>query len=602
MPLLSELKRRNVLRAAALYLAGAWLAVQIATQVFPFFDIPNSIVRGVVVALAVGFPFWLLLAWFYELTPDGLRREAPAAAERPAAPRPSHRAVDAAIFGALAAAVALLVAGRATTERPAQRTATAAQPVAAATSAPVSDRSIAVLPLVNASGHEDQQFFSDGLSENLIIALSKFDGLKVIGRNSSFQFRGANVDAKTVGAKLGVAHVLEGSVQHAGDEVRISTELVRTEDGSTLWSQRYDRPYADLFALQDEITQDVAAALEAKLLTTADAAQAADRPPGGNLDAYNAYLQGLFHMKRASEADLRKAIDAFTQATRLDARYAAAWTQLAGTWITLAILNLAADDAREAHAQARKALDVATALAPDLAQLHTTRGYYLGAVEFDWLGAEAEYRRATQLAPGDATARSGLANALASLGRVGEAVPLARSALADDPLHASWWRLLGAYLVVTGRLDEARDAALKAVTLYPESDSSYTQLAVVEIVRGDAAAALAAARKEPGHWRDIALALAAQIGPDRAAATASLERLVATQADAAALQIAEVYALRRDADRTFEWLHRALDDRDPGVVQLLYDPFLLRYRDDARFAAFCAQAGLPATTDARALP
>ena len=191
----------------------------------------------------------------------------------------------------------------------------------------ISEKSIAVLPFMDMSEKKDQEYFSDGLSEDLITALSQFPGLKVIGRTSSFNFRDSKDDSKTIGTKLGVAHLLEGSVRHAGDMVRVSAELIDASDGSTQWSERYDRPYKDLFGLQDDLTRAVGGALKAHLMPRENASvQQTDRPPSGNLEAYNIVLEGKYYLARDTDADTRKAIELFTRATQLDPRYAFAWS------------------------------------------------------------------------------------------------------------------------------------------------------------------------------------------------------------------------------------------------------------------------------------
>ncbi|MGH8212433.1 MAG: hypothetical protein ACREPP_04275, partial [Rhodanobacteraceae bacterium] len=282
MNLFDEMKRRNVLRAAVLYIGAAWALAQGGAQLLPFFGVPDWGVRWIVVAAAIGFPFWIALAWFYEFTPQGLKRES-AIGTSPSVARAAGKRLDRWIMAVLALAVVLLLTDVLVGRR-------SANPVSEA----VPFKSIAVLPLINASDDKDEQYFSDGLSEDLITALSQFAGMKVISRNSAFQFRGTNDDAKTIGAKLGVAHLLEGTVQRAGDVVRITAELINAADGSTVWSQHYDRPYKDLFKLQDDITQAVADALKAKLLTTPGVAAQSDRPPSGNLDAYDDFLLATF--------------------------------------------------------------------------------------------------------------------------------------------------------------------------------------------------------------------------------------------------------------------------------------------------------------------
>jgi TolB-like protein/Flp pilus assembly protein TadD len=461
-------------------------------------------------------------------------------------------------------------------------------------SRPQGAASIAVLPLANESGEAGQQYFSDGISEDLITALSQFPGLKVIGRTSSFQFRDSKEDSRSIGAKLQVAHLLEGSVRRSGDVVRVSAELIKTEDGSTQWSERYDRPYKDLFALQDEITRAVAGALKAKLLPSERAAAQSDRPPGGSLEAYNAVLQGQFYLLRLTEADWRKAIEFFTQATELEPHYALAWSMLSETWRALGEYYLEGAAAQEAYAKARAAADRALALSPELAAAHVARGNVLQAADFDWRGAEAEFRRATELAPNDTRVKFYLGAQLATVGEIEQAIALMREVIFTDPLGVTGHALLSEYLTGLNRLDEAERSIRKAIELQPSAESLHLQLAIIEIQRGNAQGALAAAQQEPpGIWQDVALAFARQIGSDRSAADVALKTLIDKGAGSSAYKIADVYALRNDANEAFAWLDRAWSNRDSGIQGLLCDPFILRYKDDPRFAAFCRKVGLP---------
>jgi TolB-like protein/Tfp pilus assembly protein PilF len=489
------------------------------------------------------------------------------------------------VLGAIAA-VAVFTLGYLTLER----LVPSKPPVRAATAT----NSIAVLPLANESGDASQQYFSDGISEDLITALSQFPGLKVIGRTSAFQFRDSKEDTRSIGSKLGVAHLVEGSVRRSGDIVRVSAELIDTSDGSTQWSERYDRPYKDLFALQDDITRAVAGALKTRLISAQSPSQQTDRPPSGNLDAYNALLQGKFYLERFTEADTRKAIELFTLATHLDPQYALAWSYLSGAWSLLSAEWLDFNPAQEANGKAQAAAERAIALAPDLASAHIARGFVLLTANFDWRGAEAEYRRALELAPADGDAKVSLAGSLGTFGQEDKAVELVQQALASDPLHASWYDSLGFGLLTENRLDEAERAIRKAIELQPSASHFHLDLTRIEIRRSDAKAALAAAQQEPaGMDQDAALALARQIGNDRAAADAALENLIARDATSDPYAVAQVYAIRNDADKTFEWLDRAWSYRDPGIGTLLVNPFLARYKDDPRFAAFCKKVGLP---------
>jgi TolB-like protein len=349
---LAELKRRNVIRAAGLYLVGAWLVVQVSSTVLPLFGAPQWITRSIVILLGVGFIPAMIFSWIFELTPEGLKRDDEVPAEESIAPD-TARKMDRMIIAVLA--LALLYFGFdkfvLAPQRDAALVATAQQQAGmkSAAASASDDKSIAVLPLANESGEKDQQYFSDGLSEDLITALSQFSGLKVISRNSSFQFRDSKDDSRTIGSKLGVSHLLEGSVRRAGDAVRVSAELVNAADGSTLWSEHYDRPYKDLFKLQDDITNTVAGELKTKLLSAPGAVVQSDRPPSGNLDAYNAYLQGKYHFARSTEADYREAIAQFTRATQLDPHYAAAEAGLSRTYSQLASVYLGGVTAQETY-------------------------------------------------------------------------------------------------------------------------------------------------------------------------------------------------------------------------------------------------------------
>jgi TolB-like protein/Tfp pilus assembly protein PilF len=466
---------------------------------------------------------------------------------------------------------------------------------------PTAAASIAVLPLANESAEAGQQYFSDGISEDLITALSQLPGLKVIGRTSAFQFRDSKEDSRSIGAKLGVTHLLEGSVRRSGEIVRVSAELIDTADGSAQWSERYDRPYKDLFALQDEITRAVAGALKTKLLSGVHAAAQGEQPPSGDLEAYNALLQGRFYFVRGADADSRKAIEFLTQATQLDPRYALAWSELSRAWLALSGDFLEGKAAQEANEKARDAAERALALSPDLAAAHNARGDLLQLVDFDWRGAEAEYRRALELSPNDAQAQFNLGSALASYGELDQAIWLTRQAIVTDPLRAGGYKALATYLMGLHHFDEAERAINKAIEIAPASAPLRSWLTIIEVQRGNAPAALEAAQQEPpGAFRGMSFAFARQIGGDQSAADSALRTFIEKDADQSAYQIAEVYALRNDAKATLEWLDRAWNNRDSGIQYLLFDPFILRYKDDTRFAAFCRKVGLPVPGEATA--
>lgn len=476
-----------------------------------------------------------------------------------------------------------------------------ASPLPAST-ATIPAKSVAVLPFANESGDKSQQFFSDGLSDDLITALSQFAGLKVISRNSAFQFRDSKDPSAEIGKLLGVAHLLEGSVQRAGDEVRITATLVNAGDGSIVWSQRYDKPYKDLFALQDAITNAVADALKAKLLTTSGAVVQSDRPPSGNLAAYAAYLQAKANSALGTAQGQRDALADLHEAIRADPHYALAYAALSERRVTKYRAGHTQTDGPQDVAQARAAIKTALTLGPDLAATHVAHGFLLYSIDFDWYGAEAEYRRALQLAPNQPRAKAQLATVLATLGHDRTAIALQRAAITVSPRDAGNWMVLSYMLVGRAQFAAAEQAIRKLMALSPSGGNTFTRLAIIEVLRGNPEQALDYARKEPSpEWQRFGIAMAAQIGPSRSAANAALRDLIAQDADTAAYQIAQVYALRRDPGAMFNWLNRAWAQRDVGIVQLLIDPFVLRYRSDPRFAAFCRNVGLPTTTDAVAM-
>jgi TolB-like protein/Tfp pilus assembly protein PilF len=606
--LFEQLKQRNVFRVAVLYVGTAYVLLEIFELFFHLLELPPWAGRIAVLIAVLGFPAVLLVAWVYEITPEGLKPTVQVPHGQ-SIRRLTGRRLDRAIIAVLVVALAYFVAdkfwiskhvaGTQSAAATAPETAARTSASAPATAFVPPPHSIAVLPLTNESGDASQQYFSDGLSEDLITALSQFPALKVIGRTSSFQFRDSKDDSKTIGTKLGVAHLLEGSVRHAGDVVRVSAELIDTSDGSTQWSERYDRPYKDLFALQDDLTREVAGALKTRLLPGERASSQSDRPPSGSLEAYNELLEGKYYYARFTEADIRKAIERFTLATQLDSKYAFAWSFVSRAWIDLNFF-LDVEPAKEAYERGRAAAETALALAPDFAGGHIARGRVLEIANFDWRGAETEFRWALELDPSDGPAKDYLAEVLAALGQVDTAIDLTKQALATDPLYADWYSSIASFFLGVNRLDEAEQSIRRAIALQPGAQEYHHFLTLIEVQRGNAPAALAAAQQEPpGLYQDAALALARQIGNDRVAADTTLKDLIERDATSMPYSVAQAYAIRNDADKTFEWLDRTLRERDPGIRNLLYDPFLARYKNNPRFAAFCRKVGLPTPAEVK---
>src|SRR6185437_13587843 len=420
---IAELKRRNVLRAGVLYIGAVWLLAQVITQLGPVFNAPVWIARAFLIAAAIGFPFWLAFAWFYEFTPQGLKRESDIAADA-SITRSTGRKLDKAIIATLAIAVVLLLANTFVWKKGAGLQAPAR--IAASVIVAIPEKSIAVLPLLNESGDPGQDYFSDGLSEELISALGQVRDLKVIGRNSSFRFRGAaQDDTARIGAELGVATLLEGTVRKQGDEVRVVASLIKASDGSQLWSQSYERQLKDVFVMQSDIATSVANALKASVF--GGAVMATDRPPGGNMAAYDAMLQGRYYAERRDRDDYIKAVAYYQKAIALDPDYALAYARLAiaQQWFNDWVAD--ADERKIASAQARANADKAIELAPGSALALGALGINQAWSDFDYHAAETTLKKAVALDPSNAETLSQLADVTACLGRLDEGIAMMRT-------------------------------------------------------------------------------------------------------------------------------------------------------------------------------
>src|SRR5215467_34970 len=507
----SELKRRNVYKIAVAYIVGGWALSQGIAQVLPVFDVPNWAIRMVVLLIIVGFPIALIIAWAFEVTPEGIKRteEADAAGQR-------SRGVAwiyVVLIGA-ALSVGLFFVGRYTAGHAAPRQSEAATTVPA--------KSIAVLPLINESGDPKDEYFSDGLSEELIAALAQISGLKVIGRSSSFRFKDRKEEPRAIGEKLGVSTLLDGTVRKQGDRVRIVAELVNAADGIQLWTRTFDRQLKDIFAVQQEIAEAVAESLKVKLFGIQEnPSQIATN----NVEAHNAYLQGHFHLLRRNAEDFRKAIDYYDQAIELDPLYALAFAERAEAWAFLGDLT---GQRPTAYPKARSDAERAVAIAPALAEARAALGWVRCLADWRFAEGLAELKRAKELSPANPTANDLLARIIVYLGRFDEAERQARQAVELDPLSTVTQANLSRVLLYAGKLDEADAVARRAAELQPTGAGSHRFQVLIAAQRGDGEAALREAQMEhdPG-FRRFELAVAHHVRGDKAAADAALADLIA---------------------------------------------------------------------------
>jgi len=577
----AELKRRHVYRVAIAYGVVSWLFIQVATQVFPFFEIPNWVVRLVVMVTILGFPVALIIAWAFEMTPEGIKR-ADDVSPNEYIPRWSTRRFVALIISVaiLGAAVPLVHLSRSKPSFLSRVTAASALP----------QKSVAVLPLLNESGSRADDYFSDGLSEELIAALAQIKGLKVIGRSSSFRFKGQKDDSKSIGEKLGVSTLLEGTVRKNDGRVRIVAELVSTVDGSELWSQTFDRELKDIFAVQAEIAKAVATSLELTLLgTDVDSAKNAATK---SVEAHNAYLQGHFYFQRRNLEGYVEAVNFFDQAIQLDPGYALAYAERSEAWTWIG--DLSGEKQKDAWSKAASDAEKAVAIQPKLAEAHAALGWARFFAEWRFDEGLAELRRAQQLAPWNATANDLLAPVVVYLGQFEEAEKLARQAIERDPLAYQARQSLARLFFVQGKLDEAEAAAEKAVDLQATATGCRRWQVFVAIERNDGEGALREAQLEPDErYRRFELALAYYAHGDQPAADAALAELIARDRNVMAYQIAEVYAWRGETDKAFEWLQISIDNHDTGTLSLLIDPLMRGLQRDPRYNSLVAKVGLP---------
>jgi TolB-like protein/Tfp pilus assembly protein PilF len=582
----AELKRRNVYKVAVAYIVAGWALSQGIAQVLPVFDIPNWVVRVLVLLIVTGFPIALVIAWAFEATPEGIKRTAvaDAASERSR----SKVWIYVVIVGALLS-IGLFFLGRYTAGNATPQHDASPARTAAATATP--QKSIAVLPLLNESGDPGDEYFSDGLSEELIAALGQIKDLKVIGRSSSFRFKDRKEAPKTIGEKLGVSTLLDGTVRKQGDQVRIVAALVNATDGIQLWTQTFDRELKDIFAVQEEIARAVAESLRVTLLGSKEKSA----PMATNsVEAHNAYLQGHFYSVRRNAEDYRKALDYFDQAIQFDPDYALAYAERSEVWTVIGDLT---GQRSTAFPKARSDAEKAVAIAPSLAEAHAALGWVRAFAEWKFAEGLSELQRAKELSPTNPTTNDLLARVIVYTGRMEEAERQARQAVDLDPLSAATQFTLGRVLFYAGKLDEADAAGRKMAELQPSASSSHRWQVLVAVQRGDGEMALREAQLEPDDTiRSFELALAQYIRGDHKAADAALADLIANSRDSLAYQIAQVYAVRHEVDKAFEWLQIAFDNHDGGMPSLLVDPLLSGLRDDLRYKNLVVKVGLPATS------
>lgn len=574
----AELKRRNVYKVAVAYAVVAWLLIQVATQVFPFLEIPNWVVRLVIAIVAIGFPIALVIGWAFEATPEGIKRTEVADAMPTASGQKKHAWIYVVVIGA-AISLALFFLGRYT----------AGNRAALATPNELPGKSIAVLPFESLSEDKANAYFADGVQDEILTRLAKVSDLKVISRTSTQRFKSATSDLREIAKQLGVANIVEGTVQKTNDQVRVNVQLINALNDAHLWAEIYDRKVTDIFAAESDIAKTIAETLQAKL--TGSEKTAMSKKPTANPEAYELYLKGRFFWNKRTGADLRKAIDFFNQAIAKDPNYALAYSGLADSYLLLSPYGAAAP--KDSIPQAKAAVKRALELDDTLAEAHASSARILSGFDFDSQRAIAEFERALQLNPNYATSHHWFAaGPLLALGRFDESITEGKRSIELDPLSMINNADFGNDYYFARRYDEAIAQLRKTIEIEPHSYLAHFYLGEALQLKGQMPDAIAEYRKAVELDDDpFALALLGQ-SYARVGRRDEANKILTQLNQEAKTRYVDAYGVglvflgMGDKNRAMDELERAYRENDGGdIYNVRIDPMLDDLRGDPRFEA-----------------
>ena len=593
MSLFRELKRRNVLRVGAAYVVVAWLAIQIVETIFPAFGFTDAAIRITTIVFAIGLIPTLIFAWAFELTPEGLKKESEVDRSQSITPNTGKK-LDRTIMVVLALALVYFAVDKFVLD-PQRDFAMEEQKVAEVEQArqegrtealveSYGDKSIAVLPFVNMSSDEEQEYFSDGISEELLNLLAKIPELRVISRSSTFSYKGKDIKLAQVAEELNVAHILDGSVRKAGNRVRIPAQLIEARSDTHLWSETYDRELEDIFAIQDEISATVVDQLKITLL--GDAPHIEETDP----EAYALYLQARHLGRQFTAESLERSIALYEQALAIDPHFVSAISGLASVIYNEAGRGMRPAD--EGYRLVRELTKRVLELDPENAIAHSLLG---GMYEYRERNLELAARhraRAIELAPGIASMFVTGAPMMMSLGRLDEAIAIQDYVIARDPVNPISHYNLGIYTLYAGRIEESVRSSLMVLRLSPDFTGAYYNLSMAQLLGGLPADALESARKEPFEpFRLLALIAARHALGQDAAADADMAKMVEKYGHEWPYNIAYVVAFRGQADNAFKWLKKAKEIGDTGLSELNTQPLFASLHNDPRWLPLLESIG-----------
>jgi TolB-like protein len=565
----NELKRRNVIKSALAYLVVAWLIAQVLSTVLPTFEAPDYLLKWSLVLLALGFPVWLIFAWIYEFTPEGIKKTIDVEPEQSISTKTGSR-LNKLIIATLTLAIIVLLVDRFTRD--------AAQVVE------YGDNSIAVMAFADMSPKKDHEYFSDGISEELLNLLAKIPELKVISRTSSFSYKGKDTKATEIGNELKVTHILEGSIRKSGNMIRVTAQLINTSDGSHEWSHTYDRKLDSIFIIQDEIASEVSKELKLSLLGQSLKSHTSDP------EAYNLYLQANHLIKQNTKEAYIKAETKIKASIALDSTYAPSWRLLAGIYDT-GTYNFSIREPKEGIPLGLDAAHKAMALDPDLGYSYATLSS-LQELNWDFEESTKNMNKALELIPNDGVIMG--TAALMTFGDLEKTVTLLKKAIEVDPLvYGNYFNLGHAYYRMN-RLEEAEKAFKTFELYYPNWQIFHYMMAKIRLAQGRTDDAISEIEQEKHQFFSlygrnfIQFALGHTMKAD-ALFTEFLEKYGETDP----ANVADLYAFRGDYDLSFEWLNKAFEVKDPVLIEALTYPSFKPMYSDSRWRDLIRKIGLP---------
>ena len=589
MSFFAELKRRNVFKVAAAYIIVGWLIMQAGEVMAPALNLPGWVNSLLAFFLILGLPLALFFAWAYEMTPEGIKKEKDVDRSQ-SITQVTGQKLNSLIIGILVLVLAYFAIDKFVLDPKRDVELVKATQVEATAAAPQEEdssgaKSIAVLPFVNMSDDASNEFFSDGITEELLNLLAKIPELKVTSRSSAFSFKGQNIDIPTVAKKLNVDHILEGSVRKAGNRVRITAQLIRVETDAHVWSETYDRELNDVFAIQDEISQEVVRALQIKLFGRAPSTVLTDT------QAYTLYLKGKHFDSLGDEKSWFAARAAFDEAIAIDPDYAPAWAALSLTLRNLA--NLGYIEQQEGYESARQAAVRALELDDTLAEAWAALASIQISHDWDWDRARGTIQTALQYGPRNVVVLVNAAAIARSTGQPVQAVDFARRAVELDPLSQSSLRTLGVTYWASGLHGEAEKIYRQILELYPDLETVNAYIAASLSLQGKSEEAwqFLDASSENLWQQFISVLVLIDLGRETEAHNLR-QRLIDEEGNVMAHQIAEAYAQSGELDKSFEWLERAYLQKDSGITMVSYDPYLVPLHTDPRWEEFLLTVGM----------